>query len=284
VDPAHALGRLLGGLGLRPDQIPRGLEQRAAAWRAALATRRVLTVVDNALDAGHARPLLPGSGGTMALVTSRHRLLDLDADAGVSLEVLSEADAVRLFEQIIGAERAAAEPTAVAEVVRLCGQLPLAVRIAAARLRHRRAWTVAHLAERLREGEWPLDDLVAGDRSVAGAFEISYRQLDQRQRLLLRRLGVGMGRDFDADGAAAVCAVPRAEAEGLLEELVDRNLLGQRVQGRYYFHDLIRRYASEKATAEEPPLPWTAAVPEHRAAALARPHGRECLRGGSRWR
>jgi hypothetical protein len=92
-----------------------------------------------------------------------------------------------------------------------------------------------------------------------------------------------MGRDFDADGAAAVCAVPRAEAEGLLEELVDRNLLGQRVQGRYYFHDLIRRYASEKARAEEPP-PWTGAVPEHRAAALARPRGRECLRGGSRWR
>lgn len=283
VDPAHALGRLLGGLGLRPDQIPQGLEQRAAAWRAALATRRVLTVVDNALDAGHARPLLPGSGGTMALVTSRHRLLDLDADAGVSLEVLSEADAVRLFEQIVGAERAAAEPTAVAEVVRLCGQLPLAVRIAAARLRHRSAWTVAHLAERLREGEWPLDDLVAGDRSVAGAFEISYRQLDQRQRLLLVELGLRTGRDFDADGAAAVCAVPRAEAEGLLEELVDRNLLGQRVQGRYYFHDLIRRYASEKARAEEPP-PWTAGVPEHRAAALARPRGRECLRGGSRWR
>jgi len=253
VDPAQALERLLCGLGMRPEQVPRGLEQRAAAWRAALATRRVLTVVDNALDAGHARPLLPGFGGTMALITSRHKLLDLDADVTVSLEVLSEIDAVRLFEQIVGAERTAAEPDAVADVVRLCGYLPLAIRIAASRLRHRRVWTVAHLAARLREGEWPLSDLVAGDRSVAGAFEISYRQLDQRQRQLFWRLGQLSGRDFDADGAAALCAVPPAEAEELLEELFDRNLLGQRIQGRYYFHDLIRRYAYDKARAEEPP-------------------------------
>ena len=252
LDPADALAQLLRDAGLRPDQVPQGLEQRSAAWRAVLATRRALTVVDNALDAEHARPLLPGSGGTMALITSRHKLSDLDADAAVSLEVLSDLDAVRLFEQIVGVERTAAEPGAVADVARLCGHLPLAIRIAASRLRHRRAWTVAHLAERLREGAWPLSDLVAGDRSVAGAFEISYRQLDHRQRLLFWRLGLHPGRDFDADGAAALCAVPRAEAEALLEELLDRNLLGQRVQGRYYLNDLIRRYASDKARVEEP--------------------------------
>jgi hypothetical protein len=261
---------------MRPEQVPQGLEQRAAAWRAALATRRALTLVDNALDAEHARPLLPGSGGTMALVTSRRKLLDLDADAAVSLEVLSDLDAVRLFERIVGLERTAAEPGAVLDVARLCGQLPLAVRIAASRLRHRRAWTVAHLAERLREGVWPLSDLVAGDRGVAAAFEISYRRLDHRQRLLFWRLGLHAGRDFDADGAAALCAVPRAEAAEVLEELFDRNLLGQRVQGRYYFHDLIRRYASAKARIEEPPPARTAptggCTPQVR-----RPPGRDAL-------
>ena len=258
LDPADALAQLLCDAGLRPEQVPPGLEQRSAAWRAALATRRTLTVVDNALDAEHARPLLPGSGGTMVLITSRHKLSDLDADAAVSVEVLCDLDAVRLFEQIVGVDRAAAEPDAVADVVRLCGHLPLAIRIAASRLRDRRVWSVAHLAARLREGEWPLSDLVAGDRSVATAFEISYRQLDRRQQVLFWRLGLHPGRDFDADGAAALCAVPRTEAEDLLEELLDRNLLGQRVQGRYYFHDLIRRYASDKARIEEPPQERTA--------------------------
>lgn len=253
VDPAQALARLLHDVGLRPGQVPSGLEQRSAAWRATLAGRRVLILVDNALDAEHARPLLPGSGGTMALITSRHRLLCIDADATVSLEVLSDLDAVRLFEQIVGADRAGAEPDAVADVVRLCGHLPLAVRIAASRLRQRRAWTVAHLAERLRKGKWPLSDLAAGDHSVATAFETSYRQLDHRQQVFLWRLGLRVGRDFDADEAAAVCAMPRAEAEELLEELLDRNLLSQRVQGRYYLHELIRRYAFEKARAEKPP-------------------------------
>lgn len=310
VDPAQALEQLLRDVGVPPDQVPSGLEQRSAAWRAALATRRALTLVDNALDAEHARPLLPGSGGTMVLITSRRKLLDLDADTAVSLEVLSDLDAMQLFEQIVGVERTAGEPDAVADIARLCGHLPLAIRIAAARLRHRRAWTVAHLAERLREGEGPLSDLVAGDRSVATAFEISYRQLDHRQRLLFWRLGLHVGRDFDADGAAALCAVPRAEAEDLLEELFDRNLLGQRVQGRYYFHDLIRRYAYDKARAEEPPQERTAHV-SGGAPYIRRPPARESIdrpvvqaqigpvtgsghrpgcscsswrRGGSRWR
>lgn len=274
VDPARALEQLLCDAGMRPDQVPSGLEQRSAAWRAALATRRALTLVDNALDAEHARPLLPGSGGTMVLITSRRKLLDLDADAAVSLEVLSDLDAMELFEQIVGPERTAGEAEAVADIARLCGYLPLAIRIAAARLRHRGAWTVAHLAERLREGEGPLGDLVAGDRSVASAFEISYRQLDHRQRLLFWRLGQQVGRDFDADGAAALCAVPRAEAEDLLEELFDRNMLGQRVQGRYYFHDLIRRYAYDKARAEEPPQERTVHAGSG-APYIRRPPGRE---------
>src|SRR5207302_10230561 len=128
----------------------------------------------------------------------------------------------------------------VANVAELCGYLPLAIRIAASRLKHRPAWTVAHLAERLHDRHRRLFELVAGDRSVAAAFEVSYRQLTEAQRRLFRMVSLHPGTDFGVPCAAALAGVRTGESERLLEELFDAHLLGQHEVGRYYFHDLIR--------------------------------------------
>ncbi|MGW0519623.1 ATP-binding protein [Crossiella sp. NPDC003009] len=240
-DPAAALEMLLRALGVGGERIPAGLDQRASLWRAELAGRRVLVVLDNAVSAAQVRPLLPGAAGCLALVTSRGRLAGLGSGRAVSLDVLSAGDAVVLFERVAGAERVAGQREAVAELVRWCGFLPLAVRIAAARLRGRPAWTVADLTERLREGR------LAG---VGAAFELSYRQLTVAQQRLFRLLGLHPGPDIERRAAAALAGIEVVAAEELLEELVDAHLLQQPVPGRYRFHDLVRQYAQRLAAGE----------------------------------
>ena len=156
-------------------------------WRSALAGRRCLIVLDNAATSAQVVPLLPGSGTNLTLVTSRSRLAGLDGVRPRSLDVLSEDEAVDLFTRIVG-DRALAEPAAVAEVVRRCGRLPLAIRLAAARLARRRRWRVADLVRRL--GDAALPELAAEDRTVVAAFALSYRHLPDRPRRLFRLLAV----------------------------------------------------------------------------------------------
>jgi DNA-binding SARP family transcriptional activator/tetratricopeptide (TPR) repeat protein len=244
-----ALDTLLRALGVPPDRIPQDPDARAALWRAELATRSVLVVLDNAADAAQVRPLLPGTSRSLTLITSRRRLVDLDATQVVSLDVLPEADAVALFTSVAGGDRTECP---VHEVVALCGHLPLAIRIAAARLRARPAWTVSYLAERLQQAHSPLTELEAGDRSVAAAFALSYENLDAPQRRVFRLLGIHPGPDFDAHATAALAAVDLPEAERLLESLVDDHLLQEPAPGRYRFHDLVRQHAHAVALADEP--------------------------------
>jgi DNA-binding SARP family transcriptional activator len=258
--PAAVLDALLRTLDVPADRIPADLHGRAALWRAELATRSVLVVLDNAADAAQVRPLLPGSPRSLALVTSRRRLLDLDAAEVVSLDVLSEADAVVLFTGVVGRARGDAEAASVLDVVRHCGQLPLAIRLAAARLRTRQAWTVRYLARRLQHARWPLAELSAGDRGVAAAFALSYEQLDDARRRMFRLLGVHPGPDFDAPAAAALAALDLTEAERLLEGLVDDHLLQQHAPGRYRFHDLLGRHARTTALDDEPEADRRAAL------------------------
>ncbi|MFD4671400.1 BTAD domain-containing putative transcriptional regulator [Lentzea sp. NPDC058450] len=246
--PMTALDTLLRALDVPPDRIPQDPDARAALWRAELATRSVLVVLDNAADAAQVRPLLPGTSRSLTLITSRRRLVDLDATRVVSLDVLPEADAVALFTSVAGG----GDDPAVHEVVALCGHLPLAIRIAAARLRARPAWTVGYLAERLRQAHSPLVELEAGDRSVAAAFALSYQHLPAPQRRLFRLLGVHPGPDFDAHAAAALAAVDLVEAERLLQNLVDDHLLQEPAPGRYRFHDLVRQHAHSVALDDEP--------------------------------
>ncbi|MEU6785864.1 BTAD domain-containing putative transcriptional regulator [Nonomuraea angiospora] len=235
LDAAAALEALLRQLGLPADRIPVTLVERSALWRAELGDRRALAVLDNVLDAEHVRPLLPGHSDTLVLITSRRRLVDLDGAHALSVDVLGEQDAAELFERIVG-ERAGREPEAVREVLQLCGHLPLAIRISAARLQHRPRWTVSYLAGRLRDHRRLLD-------GVSAAFTLSYEQLDEAEQRMFRLLGLAPGRDIDARGAAALAGIPEDEAEELLEGLLDAHMLLQFEPGRYTFHDLLREHA-----------------------------------------
>ncbi|MFI5889793.1 tetratricopeptide repeat protein [Actinoplanes sp. NPDC051513] len=245
LEPAAALDRLLRALGVPGDEIPAAVDERAARWRAELAGRRVLLVLDNAGSAAQVRPLLPGTAGCLTLVTSRRRLADLDSTAVVSLDVLGVSEAAELFHRILGADRGGDD---VAEVVGLCDRLPLAIRIAAARLRARPSWTVRHLAERLRDRRRVLTELAVGDRSVAASFALSYAQLTSPQQRLFRLLGLAFGADFDANLAAAAAGEPVGR---LLDGLLDVHLLQEPTPGRYRFHDLLQEHAAALA-AEEP--------------------------------
>ncbi len=235
IDAAAALEALLRQLGVPADRIPVTLVERSALWRAELADRRVLAVLDNVLDAEHVRPLLPGHSDTLLLITSRRRLIDLDGAHALSVDVLGEEDSARLFERIVG-ERAHHEPDAVRDVLRLCGYLPLAIRISAARLQHRPRWTVSYLAGRLRDHRRLLD-------GVSAAFSLSYEQLHEGEQHMFRLLGLVPGRDIDACGAAALAGISEDEAEELLEGLLDAHMLLQLEPGRYTFHDLLREHA-----------------------------------------
>ncbi|WP_406315178.1 tetratricopeptide repeat protein [Streptosporangium sp. NBC_01639] len=235
VDTAAALEALLRQLGVPADRIPVTPGERSALWRAELADRRVLAVLDNAFDADHVRPLLPGHSETLVLITSRRRLVDLDGAHALSVDVLGEQDAAGLFARIVG-ERARHEPDAVREVLQLCGHLPLAIRISAARLQHRPRWTVSYLAGRLRDHRRLLD-------GVSAAFALSYEHLHETEQRMFRLLGLVPGRDIDPYGAAALAGISEEEAEEILEGLLDAHMLLQLEPGRYTFHDLLREHA-----------------------------------------
>ncbi|WP_410590257.1 BTAD domain-containing putative transcriptional regulator [Amycolatopsis sp. lyj-23] len=247
--PEAALDSLLRQLGVDGARIPERLDQRAALWRSLLAGRNALVVLDDAADAAQVRPLLPGGSGSLVLITSRARLTSVDAVTTLSLDVLGPDEAGQLLTGVAGPGRTGGEP-AVGEVARLCGYLPLALRIAAARFRDRPLWTVAHLAGLLRDEHRRLAELSTGDRSVGAAFTLSYRRLTEPQQRLFRRLGDYPGTDVDVFAAAAIAGLEPRETERLLEELVDVHLLAQPALGRYRFHDLIRDHARATGLAD----------------------------------
>lgn len=254
VEPREALGALLRMVGVDGASIPEALAERAALWRSTLAGRRVLVVLDNAADAAQVRPLLPGAGGILVLVTSRHRMGDLDATDAVSLDVLAPGPARELFTALAGAERVRAEPAAVDALLRACGYLPLAIRIAGGRLRARPTWRVSDLLTLLREADGRLGELAVGDRSVASAFEVSYAQLPAAQQRLFRLLGLLPGSGIDRFGAAALIGtgVGVGEVASLLDALVDAHLLEEPAPGRYQLHDLLREHARQVVAVHEP--------------------------------
>lgn len=244
VEPVHALESLLRALGVPGAEIPPELDQRAALYRSRLADRRVLVLLDNAASERQVVPLLPGAPGCLVLITSRHTLGGIDNLTPVPVDVLPLDDAVALFRTVAGNGRLDAEPAElVEEVVGMCGQLPLAIRIAAARLRDRPSWPLSRLAERLRNEQHRLAELAIGDRSVAGTLALSYRDLPADQQRMFRYLGLHPGAEFDAYAAAALAGCPVEQAERCLENLLDAHLL-QRTSGRYRLHDLLRTHAA----------------------------------------
>jgi DNA-binding SARP family transcriptional activator len=250
--PVEALGRFLHAVGLHGDQVPVDVDEAAAMYRTMLADRRVLVILDNARSAEQVRPLLPGSAGSFTVVTSRNALTGLVARQGavaVDLEVLSPAEAEALLANVLGPERLRAEPDAAAELARLCGRLPLAVRIAAANLAMRPDETLASYAATLRSKD-RLDLLAvdADDQAAVGtAFELSYRGLTDGAQRMFRLFGTVPGPDLTVEAAAALADVPVAEAAALLGQLVDAHLVGCPSPGRYAMHDLLQLYAARSA-------------------------------------
>ena len=256
--PEEVLARLLRDLGVMPAQVPAAPEERAALYRTRLAGRRVLIVLDDAGGAAQVRPLLPGSASCAVIVTSRHRLADLAGSRLVDLDVLGDEDALHLLTAIIGQDRAAAEPGAVSEVLAACAGLPLAVRIAGARLASRRGWTVSTLAGRLADQRRRVDELTSGDMAVRACFDVSFDTLQKSATRdsvdpahAFRLMGVWQGPGISLAAAAALVGQPEDPVADALEILVDAHLLESPAPDWYGFHDLLRVYAAERAEAQE---------------------------------
>ena len=263
--PGEVLGRWLRALGVDPGAIPAEVEEAAALWRSQTAGRRLLVVVDDAADAVQVRPLLPGSPGCGVVVTSRRVLASLEGAQHLHLDVLAPTEAVQLLGRLAGPVRVAAEPEAAAEVARLCGQLPLAVRIAGGRLAARPGWPVARLAERLADAHRRLDELELAGTGVRASFTVSVEQLragpdptDRSAAAAFGLLGLPDGPELGIPAAARLLDQPEQAAERVLERLADAHLVETPAPGRYRLHDLLRLYARE--LAQQHPRPRRAAA------------------------
>ena len=251
VSSERALDALLANSGLPPELVPSTLDGRSALWRSRMAGQRIVLIIDNAVDAAHVRPLLPGTAGALVVITSRRKLTALEGAIPMSLDVLPPEDAVTLFTRIVGVQRAAVDQAHVKIAVELCGYLPLAIRIAAARLRDRTGWTAADLVNRLRDHAQRTKFLQVEDRNVMAALKVSYRYLPPPRQRMFRLLGLNPAASFDAYVAAALTGLPLDEVEDHLDALFNDNLLKQNSPGRFHFHDLIRDCSRQLLAEEE---------------------------------
>jgi DNA-binding SARP family transcriptional activator/tetratricopeptide (TPR) repeat protein len=252
--PLEVLGRFLRALGMEPAGVPGDLEEASAAFRSRVAGRRLLVVLDNARSVQQVHPLLPGTPSCGVLVTSRQTLASLDGARHLHLDVLAPDEAVQLLGRLAGGERVAAEPEATAEVAHCCGWLPLALRVAGARLAARPGWPVRALAERLADAQRRLDELQVAKSGVRASFAVSWEQLsssddpvDRAAAHAFSLLGTLDGPEVGIPVAARLLDQPEDAAEGALERLVDAQLLETPSPGRYRMHDLLRLYAREQA-------------------------------------
>jgi len=257
VDPAEAVRRFLNALNVPPERIPAEADAQAALYRSHLAGRRMLLVLDNARNSAQVRPLLPGAPGCLVLVTSRSQLTGLIAADGahpLTLNLLTVEDARLLLSRRLGAERVAAEPTAVTDIIARCAGLPLALALMAARCAVRPTVPLWLLATELRDTQqrWQTltDDDPASD--VRTVLSWSYQALTPSAARLFRLLGLHPGQDTDALAAASLAGLTAGAARTLLAELTQGSLLVEHVPGRYAFHDLLRAYAAQLTHSIDP--------------------------------
>jgi DNA-binding SARP family transcriptional activator/tetratricopeptide (TPR) repeat protein len=249
-DPAEVLGEFLRALGMHGSAIPESIAERTACYRSRLAGRRILVVADDAASAAQIRPLLPGTAGCALLVTSRSHLEDMDGAELIPLDVLPEPDAAALLIRLVGSDRIAAEPDAAMSLIQSCCALPLALRIAGAKLAARPLWSLSLMARKLTG----LSELESGDLSVRASIDSSYASLSERAGQAFRLLAlVGPG-DFAEWVVAALLGEP--DASDVLAELTGRSLItslgaDQTGEPRYRLHDLLRDYAAGRL-ADDP--------------------------------
>lgn len=239
---ARALTELLRLLGMEAKELSHDTDALAALWRTATRDRRMLVILDDAAGSEQVRPLLPGASPTAVIVTSRRRLPGLPGVRPVSLDVLPRADAMALFARRLGV-RSGADETDIAEIVRMCGHLPLAIEIVASRLLARPSWGTSDLLRQLRTGGAHLTQLRDGERSMTHVFELSYRALSAEQQLVFRRIGLHVGTEFTPHAVAALTGLSAPVAGRVLEELLAHHLVSEKSPYRFTMHDLLRDYA-----------------------------------------
>ncbi|MEV6134273.1 BTAD domain-containing putative transcriptional regulator [Streptomyces violaceusniger] len=258
ISSAEAIRMFLDALGVAPQAIPASLDAQAALYRSLLADRRMLVLLDNARDTEQVRPLLPGSTGCLAIVTSRGQLTGLVTHEGaqpLTLSPLPPPEAHSFLAGRVGAARLTAEPQAANEIIEYCGRLPLALAVVAARAATNPGFALGTIAEELRESQGNLDALTGGDPTsdVRTVFSWSYEALSAPAARLFHLLGLHSGPDISAHAAAALAGLPLHETRGLLAEITRLNLLNEHAPGRYALHDLLRVYAMERVATEESP-------------------------------
>ncbi|MER5426274.1 NB-ARC domain-containing protein [Streptosporangium roseum] len=256
VTGAQALRQLLGGLGVAPDEIPHRVDERETLYRTLVAGKRILVVLDNAVRPDQIRPILPGSPSCKVVITSRDSLRGLSATHDVrtiSLEVLSADEAQALLVAVLGIGRTRDEMDAVSQLARLCGYLPLALRLAAARLAGQPALLIDDFVARLRRG----NPLVALDFEedphigVRAAFELSYRFMPEPVRRTFRLIGLAPGPDISPDGVVALTGLSAEECGAAIDALVNAHLVGRGDDRRLTMHDLVRVYARDRSDLDD---------------------------------
>ncbi|MFD8385316.1 BTAD domain-containing putative transcriptional regulator [Streptomyces sp. NPDC059679] len=258
LDPGEVLGRFLRALGVDGSTVPSSTDEASAQFRSLAAGRRLLVILDNAASVEQVRPLLPAGPGCSALVTSREMLTTLEGATHLHLDVLPRDQAVALLERIVGAERVRAEPEEAEAITRLCGGLPLALRIAGARLAARPGRPLRTLVTKLTDVRGRLDELSFGDLAVRTSFQVSYdgfregrRSDDLDAARAFRLLGALPGPDVSLPVATALLGLSESRTESALERLVDAQLLESPDSIRYHMHDLLRLFATERAEQED---------------------------------
>jgi DNA-binding SARP family transcriptional activator len=256
MEPAEALQGFLEALGVPPGKVPVNVEAQSALYRTLLQDRRVLVLLDNARDAEQVRPLLPGSGASQVIVTSRNSLSGLVAEVGAQplpLQVLAPQDARQLLASRLGADRVASEPEAVDEIIRTCAGLPLALAIVGARGMGQPRFPLTALAEQLRVSTEGLDVFVEDDEltDVRAVISWSYAALHAEAARLFRLIALHPGPDMTIPAAASLLGRPVPEARSAMVALSRAHLVEERTPGRFGFHDLLRAYAAEKAAGTD---------------------------------
>ena len=261
LDPGAAVRGFLDALGVPAERVPPGLDAQTALYRSLLAGRRMLILLDNARGADQVRPLLPGAPGCLVLVTSRSQLTSLVAVEGaelLTLGVLTDDDARELLRRRLGADRLAAEPRTVGEIIARSARLPLALAIVAARAAGRPQFRLDAFVTELRDSRHRLDTFTGDDPAtdVRAVFSWSYRTLTGDAALLFRLLGVHPGPDISVAAAASLAALPVRRARQLLAELAAAHLAAEHAPDRYTLHDLLRECAAEQAEELCDPVQW----------------------------
>lgn len=262
-DPAMVLGGWLRAFGVSAGEVPAGLEQRAVWWRSLVADKAIAILLENAWTAAQVRALLPTSPRSMVVVTTRRRLGSLLVDGArfVHVAPMDTADSTQMLGRAIGRDRVTVESAEAAELAELCGGLPIALAVTAARLATRPGSSLKHAAAQLRRERGRLHILSRGEEaSVQSTFDVSYAELSPEARRVYRAFGMHPGAEFSLDAAAAAAGLPPAELEESIETLLDAHLLDEVGADRYRFHDLLWLHAREKAGAEEPREQLAAAV------------------------